>query len=646
MKIQLKYVENESGKTAIKYGTKKAFALTFNVVNWEKEGHRIFDIEDECKRLAKKYFEGLEKKLKFALNCLFYDKRHIVKKSGEKHTEMQKVGPFLSKYTNIDDIHASKKIIDSVTNPFIKKVSIMAIEKDALSTDEKYGQDKHNDCVFNAILKALNYDESRLPSKINKPWKFKKHFGYERDDKVNLKEIVDELESMLKISIEIVGDFTRNPVKQTKNIRLKCKNGHVELQCNDGKVSTKLLSFKEIPADKIYSWTRNSDTTCTFYDGKAKTIKSLTEYNEINESKKYILLYCDNDDELELVRNKFIKKADYFKKLTNGRINFYKCVYTSTIAFELFRQTSKSISEPEEMTDIEHFAHDESNIGGAHYYIEKGTFDNCVDIDQNGMYLYHMSSKKFTFPNNKAEECYLTTTDLNKQSFFKYGLYKCRIIGESKWLPKSQEYKWQTHYILSIAKNEGLKIEMEENNQINFLAYSKDRLNGDYAFDETCKYIWGLRTECDEEYRGDAKLFSSSFWGAFCTKNIKMKYVTVDEGIDVSKYKDVTFEIRKGGDAVVRYCKKNKIFKTNYARLGSFLTSFCRLQLYETIQKLKLQDKVLLINTDGFVLQNATLPDDMFGDGLGKFKVAKNKDTNKPRLGTCVITNSNSYKFI
>ena len=42
--------------------------------------------------------------------------------------------------------------------------------------------DKH-DCLFQAILKAYNYEEGLLPKSIRKPWTFKRHLGVPRDYK-------------------------------------------------------------------------------------------------------------------------------------------------------------------------------------------------------------------------------------------------------------------------------------------------------------------------------------------------------------------------------------------------------------------------------------------------------------------------------
>jgi hypothetical protein len=98
---------------------------------------------------------------------------------------------------------------------------------------------------------------------------------------------------------------------------------------------------------------------------------------------------------------------------------------------------------------------------------------------------------------------------------------------------------------------------------------------------------------------------------------------------------------------VIKYNKRVKKLKTPYGRFGCFITSFCRLQLYNILEKSKINlDNIKVINTDGFVLQHQKLPNNIMGTEHGQFKIAKDKGTQKPRVGKCVVNHSNSYSFI
>jgi hypothetical protein len=57
-------------------------------------------------------------------------------------------------------------------------------------------------------------------------------------------------------------------------------------------------------------------------------------------------------------------------------------------------------------------------------------------------------------------------------------------------------------------------------------------------------------------------------------------------------------------------------------------------------------DNIKVINTDGFLLQYQKLPNKLMGTEHGQFKIAKDKGTQKPRVGTFVVNHSNSYSFI
>jgi IS1 family transposase len=63
----------------------------------------------------------------------------------------------------------------------------------------------------------------------------------------------------------------------------------------------------------------------------------------------------------------------------------------------------------------------------------------------------------------------------------------------------------------------------------------------------------------------------------------------------------------------------DKIFKSDFARIGSFLTGFCRLQLYKILKENFKDSEVKYINTDGFIVTKE-LPEKYIGSEMGKFK--------------------------
>ena len=74
---------------------------------------------------------------------------------------------------------------------------------------------------------------------------------------------------------------------------------------------------------------------------------------------------------------------------------------------------------------------------------------------------------------------------------------------------------------------------------------------------------------------------------------------------------------------MTKYVNTKKIFASNYARLGVFLTSYCRYQISKTIEPYS--DQVKRIHTDGFYLTfkpEHTKNLDI-GENLGQFHYEK-----------------------
>ena len=80
----------------------------------------------------------------------------------------------------------------------------------AIKKKYKVGEDdKHNDCLFNAIVLAFDYQFNLMPKKICKPWKFKEYLGYDRNDKIELSmKLFEELEELMNCSFIVTGKFT------------------------------------------------------------------------------------------------------------------------------------------------------------------------------------------------------------------------------------------------------------------------------------------------------------------------------------------------------------------------------------------------------------------------------------------------------
>lgn len=611
--------------------TNRAFELKYIIVDWKEKGDQIEAVQkiiyDTLKQNSK--YDDYE----YALNGDFFDETH------------HKIGWFLSNWSDLDSLKFYTGYYVQA-NAFIRRFTVFMRKPYNMFTNTVGQDDINNDCVFNCIAKAHNYEKDKLPKKINTPAKFKRHFNYERDEMVDLFAIIEELQILLKSSIEICGDRQYSPKhKLARNIRLKWKDSHVTLLNNTGKQMTVGTKFKPIEKDNLvfYKFSDDVDSVSIYnYGDTEEQVVNLKTFDEMKELEKTKFLYikCDFETNLEQESKKYIKKAEYFNDLTKKMINYYKSPYQSLLAFDVWRQMTKNISVPEELTDNEHFALDQANVGGAHYAVA-GTHENCIDIDMNAMYMFFMSQLNFTFPTTKGSEHFLTQDEINTKTYFPYGVYKCKITSDSEFIniEMQKNIRWHSHFILTIVKQSGGKVEMFKDG-MNHIAYDTQRINGNIAFKSYADWAFKLRKEAKEEYKSESKLYTSSLWGILSAKNKKVKRFQKDELIDIDKYNFEQLIPCKNGGYTVYYSKKRKIFKTPYGRIGCFLVGYCRLKLFEIAKKLNYE--IVMINTDGMILKGKTeipkLPTDMIGAEAGKFKIINH--------GTVIISHSNSYKFI
>ena len=623
---------------------KGIYEILFAVKNWQKDGDEIVEIENELVKYINKNFMKKQNTLEYCINANLYVQEK--KKEGKKTvTYWKNLNWWCSAWNDYDNIGFTKAYIDSVDDIYVKQFLLYVQEKGNRNQFKSLfgAKDEHNDCVYNAICQAFNFDTDKLPRKINRPWKFKKHFGYERDDKVDLQAILPELQEMLKCSIELCGDIVYKPATiMTKHIILKCKNQHVTIVLK----KRKFINYKEVAKENIYSYYYNDDDDVVVLKNNKTVIMDMDKFEKF-KTPEYMLLFCNSEDELKPRVQEYIEKADYFKSHTNGMINYYLSQYSSSLAYDVWRKKTTILADPEDLTILEHSACYDANVGGTHY-AEAGEYKDCVDCDMNVMYMHYMMQSAFTFPLKQGVEQSITTKELHSKSYFSYGLYYCKINGDSKFITNNLtgSFRWHTHFILSIAKQENMTIEMKEG-QTNCILYSKERINGNVAFQEYAKFAFDLRDTVKDKYRTEAKEFTSCLWGFLCSATRKFKTFRKGEKIDLDEMDYETIKPNKSGGYTICYTKKVEKYKFGTARLGAFLTSYARLQLYNILKKNNIDFKNLMaINTDGFILQNQKLPDELIGSKPGMFKVARDKITGEPRIGTCVIRNSNSYKFI
>lgn len=482
------------------------------------------------------------------------------------------------------------------------------------------GKDKHNDCLWYCIKDAFGGID-KLPQKLRKARLLKKRLGLDRDDKIPISKLPD-IEEDLNVSFTVTGDCTyvSKNMKAT-NIALNLHNEHYTLKCNENRAYTKGVWFKPVTKDKVYAVTFN-DSNVTVYNGTKQTL-SYDDFYALKDA--CITLRSKSEEDMKKTRDAYIEKADRLYDHTNGIINLYKYRDIAKGSLEIWRKMSKAMIEPEPIIDIEGIALEKAYRGGLHYAeLYEG---NGYSYDMNSMYLFYMSSHGFTIPTKQGAWSTMTTENFNSLKFFPYGIYRC-VIKSSHKVFQSSKHNYYTHFDLELAKELKLPIELIQDSNANCLLYTGHRVNGDRMFGQFAEYMYDLKK------KGlPVKELISSLWGKLTEKFRQSKIVKNNETYDISEAGECIDKLHplKNGDAYVKTYNLNRLYKYNYARIGCFLTSYCRLKFARLC--MPHIDKIVRINTDSMLTTEDISNNLAIGKDMGQFKVE--------HTGKCKVFNSN-----
>jgi hypothetical protein len=364
----------------------------------------------------------------------------------------------------------------------------------------------------------------------------------------------------------------------------------------------------------------------------SETITS-EEYIKYKNNKKYLLIYCkDNENAFEKLEQ-YKERATNLKEVTKGRINFYKSPYASKIGFDIFRQMTKSIKEPEELQYYESVALDTAFRGGLRYD-KKGSYKKCFDNDMNSMYNNYMMSSNFLFPVTQPTTKMFTHEEFDKLDFYPIGLFLVKLTETEdtiKYFNKDwcKKASWFTHYDLTMAKLCKVKIEIVEN-KTNALMYgSSNCLRGNKVFTSFVTYFDDLKQQGFE-----VKDISTSLWGYLSSHNITRERITKqNKEIDISDYHIEEYDYIND-TAIVKLQDRVNIFKYPWARCSIFLTAYCRLQMMKIL--MTIDEEIVCVNTDGFITTKK-VKNISFSSKIGDFKVK--------HQGDCDVHHSNNVEW-
>ena len=464
------------------------------------------------------------------------------------------------------------------------------------------GYGKHNDCLYDVFVSAFG-GKQYLP--WSKPSGLKKYLNIDRDDLVKI-TLIPILEEKLNCAINILDKegnhlYESPKANTTKIINVKLHDNHYTIVKEKGNHIVNGVSYKE---RKILFTCRNGLTKTGMKMYSCDGYKDFT-FEEIKEIKRnpltseYVIVndFKYEDDCIEKEYKKYIDSIDALKEATKGVINFYKTGTIKATALKLFEDLNVALIQPDPLTELEAKFHDGCLSCGLMYAMDYE--GECHSYDDISFYPAIMRTH-MQLPHKQGEFKTITQEDFNSMEFKEYGIYHCEIEGVHKFFMKSKQH-YYTSYSVDHAMKLGLKIKIITDGDVNFLAYTADkRVDSSGVFRKYIDYLFPLKA------RGFslAKSLINILWGALSQKHTEGTYYIDDlneeSGGTLKDYEEIC-DISNISDTVmkVKTRRVDKIFKTNYARVKSFLTSKGRSVI--TDKMMPYEDKIVRIHTDGFL---------------------------------------------
>jgi len=501
--------------------------------------------------------------------------------------------------------------------------------------DPKYITTK-NDCLHVCLVKAFGWKEN-LPEKIRQPRQLKKLLNVEREDPVPIDRI-EKLENILNATIKVTGDFMfASGAKHPLEINLRLLNGHYTIEEPERtRIAEKL--FYPRRQKNLRTYYKDKDGVHV-YDGKSISLINKDTFNTMNNyHSKYLMIEVANhtDAELEQKREKYIKDAKTILELSNGKINMYQYKNAQNCALDTWLQTTKALKQPEPIGELEGTVLQKSMLGGC-LYAKKGYKGFAVSYDCNSRYSAILASQYFYVVMGEGKPMQLSTDEFSQrvhggpEGKFNYGLYHCIITGSHNLFMKNTD-NWYTHFDLRCALELGLTMEIIQNDQFNFYSYDGvEKIQAKKIFGKWVNDMYELKQK-----GAPVKPHLSSLWGKLCEKVVHRVRVNNGETYEIpDTKKPILMRPANNGGMNIYIRDVGKVFKTDFARIGTFLTSYARMSFVRMIKPY--ENHIVRVHTDSVTLNKDIDVKFAVSDKLGDFKVEGK--------GECEIANVVNIKY-
>lgn len=497
--------------------------------------------------------------------------------------------------------------------------------------------DEKNDCLYFAIKRSLN-EKARYHMTRCTPEDLKEQLGLKRHDPIDIKHI-PKVEKIFNVRIFVSGDHSYNSKYQQSYNRayIELKDGHYTFKGYDKALD--LRKRRELSVFKV-----NKPNLYTHFEGEIVTMMTAEDTQPTEIPLKD---WREKNDELKKQYNVVNLRRlqgsldDYIFDFNNAvhiwRKKGYRIDQCHRLVDIIMREVAfttnfeKSYAEPIEFFEYPYF---KAFIGGL-MYAKAGEYVGAYQYDVNSQYPSIMASRFFKFPTKqgvfKTEKMKYITSKLQ------FGLYHVEIQNKTgkPCLFRFNNENLYTHWDIEMAVAQNLTItstNTEDPEVCNCYCFPASALVcGSQLFGPAIKKFY----EFKQEGLPFSKQILSSLWGHLCEKNKRTSYTDSDYNIG----SDIVHNIQptnKDGVLKIQHLSEQKIFKTSYARLGPFLTSFARRQMFNTIKDHWNKGEIVRVHTDGFI-STVEVKGLLFDNSLGAWKIEHSGDV--------IVESVNKYRF-
>jgi len=412
------------------------------------------------------------------------------------------------------------------------------------------------------------------------------------------------------------GRLYKNTTKYLKSIDIKLRDNHYTLALDDEKVKAlqKFYTFKE---RNIVMFQVLEGGKYKIYDGSKILVTSKDKFEERKKANRESEIYIQTSKEVQYKwvddgehlckrekimiekdiktqYDEYVKNAKTLLEESKGDINLFKGEYVP-VTKELFTRKATQLKETEK---IEAYEAQFLQFMGGLMYSKPGYYKNIYQYDINSFYMYCLLMIKCPIKQGNT----IMLKELPET--LELGIYSVKIYESNdedidklfRFNPKNK----YTNFDIELARFLSLKVELLIDKQ--HLIYPiETRIEGRYLFGKFVELMYELKRKLGKEIP-IVKTLGTSLWGALCEKD--RKYACSKEGVFAPEgfnYDEADIlEIRpKGSEHEFIYVEDKNIYKTDYARIGPFLTSFARKKFAEMVYPHR--EHIVRIHTDGFI---------------------------------------------